>query len=291
MNKKDYCEAIGNRILTVMNNLGMKQKDLLELAEVRGYGIKQAVLSKICNGTLENPSIMTLVQIADILNIDFNELFSLDLNIMPSSVIQKPSTRDKGHEALDNQFITNPNDVYMKPYLNSYHAYFLPTKSDEYTPLHGLLTFKCSDDNERVIADFCFKTGKRDGLGGEIEKRYKGEMVISPHMSAVYCWLRNDEIGEISYIMFHYIPITYERLFSRLGLVITSCAGNPRVPTAQRIIISVPEIKQEDLDIIQGQLYMNTREILISELGMEKMLLFLILYVLFELNILLHIFF
>ena len=36
--------------------------------------------------------------------------------------------------------------------------------------------------------------------------------------------------------------------------------------------ISVPEIKNEDLEIIKGQLYLNGREILISESEFEEML-------------------
>lgn len=271
-NDDEYLNAIGDRIKKALEMQGLQQRDVLYLAKDKGYDIKQSTLSKICNGALPNPSIQTLAQIADIINLNLNDLLSLDLKAISAPVNSVSVKKYPDLSTPGDRFITSPDDFHMKGYLKNYHIYFFPTKSDEDDIIKGCLSFDRSDDNKKVIATLKFKTGKKDDTGKEIEKRYYGEMVISPFMTSVYCWLRNDEIGEICYIIFNYISLTYEGLFCRVAMVLTACAGDPRVPTAHRMIISVPEISEEDLEIIQGQLYMNSREILISELGMEELL-------------------
>ena len=272
--KKDnqYLTAIGERIKSILNEHNMSQEDVRMAAAEKGYDIKQADLSKICNGKSANPRAETLAQIADILNVSLDDLLSLDIN--KTSIAEKahPTRKSSIESSIHEMFITAPDNSHMKSYLKSFHVYFFPTKSDESAIIKGQLEFKKSEDSKKVIATLDFKTGKNDDQGKEIAKHYEGELIISPFMYSAYCWLKNEEIGELLYMIFNYIPIAYEGLYSRVALVLTSCAGDPRVPTALRMLISIPEIKDEDLEIIKGQLYLNGREILISELGMNEML-------------------
>ncbi len=267
-----YLATVGKRVQNTLKILGLSQNDVLEIADNKGYDIKQAVLSKICSGKISNPRAETLAQIADILNVSLNDLLSLDINMTSIPVKDLPTQRTSYTDPSDKNFITSPDNLHMKCYIKNFHTYFFPTKSDEDKIIKGKLAFERSEDNKKVLAHLQFKTGKKDDNGKEIEKHYYGELIISSFMSVAYCPLRSDDIGEISYLLFNYIPIAYEGLYCRVAMAITSCAGDPRVPTAHRIIISDPEISDEDLAIIKGQLYLNSREILISELGMEEML-------------------
>ncbi len=272
--KKDdpYLQAVGERIKNILKEKHLSQSDVERLASEKGFEIRQADISKICGGKSANPRAETLAQIAATLDVSLDDLLSLD--VTKTSISKKTHSARKPLTAstVDKMFITTPDNPHMKNYLKTFHVYFFPTKSDENEIIKGELEFKRSDDNQKVIAILDFKTGKNDEQGKEITKHYEGELVISPFMYSAYCWLKNDEIGEILYMIFNYIPIAYEGLYSRVALVLTSCAGDPRVPTALRMLISIPEIKDEDLEIIKGQLYLNGREILISELGMNEML-------------------
>ena len=274
-NHNEYLIAVGKRITEFLKAHGFSQQDILDEAESRGFDIKQSVFNKICNGNYTNPRAETLAQIADILNVSLDDLLSLDTEKTSISGKARPTlTQPANNTASSHVFITNPDDIHMKCYIKSFHTYFFPTKSsnDRDEILKGKLSFKKSDDRKKVIATLDFKTGKIDDLGEEISKHYEGELIISTFMSAAYCWLKNDDIGEISYLIFHYTPIAYEGLYARVALVLTSCTGDSRVPTAHRMIISDPEINDEDLEIIKGQLYLNGKEILISELGLEEIL-------------------
>lgn len=269
-NADPYLIAVGNRISEYMKKEHLSQQDVLDAAKYKEYNIQQADLSKICSGSASNPRAQTFAQLADILNVSLDDLLSLDVE--NTSMAGSDNAQLPIRPAASDTIITRPDNPHMKGYLGCYHAYFFPTKSDESEIIKGTIEFKPSEDNKKVIAIFAFKTGKNDSQGNEIVKRYVGELVISTFMYTAYCWLRNDDIGEILYLTFNYTSIAYEELYCRVALVLTSCAGDPRVPTALRMLISKPEITDEDLAIISGQLYLNNREILISELGMKEML-------------------
>ncbi len=265
LKKNEYLQRIVKRIKKVMENRNINQSELIALAENHGYVLRQSTLSKILSDSA-SMSIISIVQIANTLGIDLNDLFSESNNLEVRNYRDIPST------TVQTNLIRRADSQEMRPYLNSYHTYFFPTKSSDEGLLSGNLVFTPSDDKSRCIARFSFATGKRDIQNKPIKKEYEGELVISRNMSAAYCVLMNEEIGEISYVLFNYIPIIYEDLRCRVALVLTSSAGASRIPTVHRMIISREEINQEDLDILKGQLYLNESEILISESGLERFL-------------------
>src|SRR5699024_7379219 len=91
-------------------------------------------------------------------------------------------------------------------------------------------------------------------------------------MNAIYCSVMSKEIGEICYLIFSYIPILYEKLECRIGAVLTSSAGENRLPTMQRILISRRELTDETLYFLEGQLLLNASEILLSKNAFNAML-------------------
>ena len=263
ISKKDYHQTIVARIKRVLANRNLNQVDLINLAKQHGYTLRQSTLSKILSDS-SNMSIISIVQIANTLGIDLNDLFS------ESDSHDVRFFRDAPASTEQSNLIRRADSQEMLPYLNSYYTYFFPTKSSDDGLLAGRLHFTPSEDNSKCIARFSFETGKRDVKNQTIKKEYEGELVISRNMSAAYCVLTNEKIGEISYLLFNYIPIIYENLRCRVALVLTSSAGANRIPTVHRMIISREEIKPADLEILKGQLYLNESEILISESGLER---------------------
>lgn len=263
--KNEYLKRISDRIRKVMDTQNINQATLLALAEQHGYSLRQSTLSKILSDAT-SMSITSVVQIANTLGIDLNDLFSESnsLDVRVHRTAQSPSNQSR--------LIRRADSLEMRPYLNSYHTYFFPTPSSDDGILSGKLRFDSSDDKSKCIARFSFETGKYNSQNRPIAKEYEGDLIISPTMSAAYCTLINEEIGEISYVIFNYIPILYEELRCRVALVLTASAGANRMPTAHRMIISKDEISSEELELLKGQLYLNESEILISEAGLERFL-------------------
>ncbi len=266
-NKKEHYSRVAKRIKSVMAQLGLSQADLIDRAEKEGYILKQSALSKMLSDSASNMSITAVVQIANTLKIDLNDLLSLD----DTEELSAPSNVTERCEE-ESMLITRADDKRMRPYMKTYHTYFFPTLSSDEGILSGKLRFYPSEDRSKCMAHFSFKTGKLDTLKQPIEKKYDGELVLSPMMSAAYCSLKNEGIGEISYILFSYMPILYETLKCRVALVLTSSAGSNRMPTVHRMIITEDAVSAEGLEILQGQLYLNESEILISEVGLDKFL-------------------
>lgn len=264
--KKKYHKKISQRLKYAMKEMNYTQTDILSIAEKKGYGLKQSTLSKMLSESCTNMVLTNIVEIANILNLNLNELLAFDQNVEVSI------TNSTRKQAPPSQLIYRADSPQMRAYLNTFNTYFFPTKSSDDKILSGKLRFYPSDDNSKCLAHFSFRTGKEDEKNQPIEKSYDGELVLSPTMSAAYCSLKNEEIGEISYMLFQYIPILYEKLQSRVALILTSSAGDHRMPTAHRMLISKNKLSDHALNFLQGQLYLNESEILISEIGWEKFL-------------------
>lgn len=265
--KQEYHSRIAKRIKNVLKKMGLSQADLISKAEEEGYILKQSALSKMLSDSPSNMSIAAVVQIANTLKLDLNDVLSLD----DTEELSIPNVREKQQEE-ESMFIVRADDKRMRPYMKTYYTYFFPTLSSDEGILNGKLRFYASEDKSKCLAHFSFRTGKLDTQKQPIEKKYDGELVLSPMMSAAYCSLKNEGIGEISYILFSYMPILYETLKCRVALVLTSSAGSNRMPTVHRMIISEDEVSKEGLEILQGQLYLNESEILISEVALDKFL-------------------
>lgn len=266
LTKKEYMERISKRIRLVMEKENINQAKLLTMAKNHGYDLRQSTLSKILSDSA-SMNIPNIVQIANTLNVNLNDLLS------ESDSLDVRTYQESEPTSGQSRLIRRSDSLEMRPYLNSYYTYFFPTPSSSGDSiLSGRIRFEHSEDKSKCIAKFSFETGKRDSQNKAIVKEYEGDLILSPTMSAAYCTLISEEIGEISYILFNYIPIIYEDLYCRVALVLTASAGANRMPTVHRMIITKEELTSKELSIVKGQLYLNKSEILISESGLESFL-------------------
>ena len=262
--EKYYC-MISERIRYALHELGYTQAELVKLCQEQGYDIKQSSISKITSSAT-GLSIMNVVGISKVLNLDLSEVLSTESNTvltLPQRKIERESS---------NYFITRADDKVFEPYLGTYVCYFYPTKSSENRLIKGEFSFSKSVDSSECEVKISFKTGKKNEENEEIRKEYSGTACISLSMNTIYCSVSNKDIGEICYIVFSFIPILYEKLECRLGGVLTSSAGDNRLPTMQRILLSKKELSDDMLYFLEGQLLMNQSEILLSQNAFNAML-------------------
>ena len=253
MKKNEFNQKIGSRLNQVLTSLNLSQHQLLLMCEEKGYQISQSALSKLLSGS--SVQILHIAQICDVLKIDIAEVLSLSLEEVN---IRKPET-----EKTKN-LITNAKDQAFRGYLGIYHAYFYTTKNEE--SIHnGIFELKEDPQSHKCVADFRFKTGEKNAAGNDIEKHYSGTATCSNYMRTIYCDIKSEEIGEISYLLFHYDFLAYQDLECRIATVITVSSGIKRLPTMHKLLLTRKKLSAEELDYLCGQLRLNNSEILISE--------------------------
>lgn len=273
--KRDYYKLISARLKKLKEESGYENKDILDIARRKNLILSSSYLSKML--ATEDPSISLpdLVSVASIFNVDLNDLLSFNKHLMPTfRHIEDKSEDDKAQQK--NFFITDPTDPRMKPYIGKYHTYFFHTSANTSSLIKGTLQIASDESNKKTIASLEFPTGKKDNEGNPIKKKYTGIAIISPGQQAVYISLISNKLGEISNIMFHYIPIMNEELLCRVALALTSSSGDnfgSRAPTAHRMILSRYDLEKKSSDVLEkmkGLLYMNQNEILISEKDLSR---------------------
>lgn len=261
---KGYYKLVAQRIHNAMRRKDISQSLLLKKCAENGYVISQSTLSKILQGTTAI-SLINAVQICRVLKEDIADMLSVD----ERDVIREGS----GSMELDSpsQLIYRGDHPVFRAYLGKYHCYFFSTISNEDKIIHGILELKATESGSRCIATMILETGKKDEDGEPIQKSYEGDLVISTAMNAAYCTLVSKKIGEICYFIFRYSQINYEKLICRLAIAITVSAGDNRLPTAHRMLISKKELGNILDDYLSGQLHLNGSDILLEPENVKLM--------------------
>lgn len=266
--KQKYYQTISERLRKAVEYSGKSQSEIISIAKERHYSLQQSTLSKMLSESGNSISLNNVVELSNILELDLNKVLSTD----PLAIFNPPQKTMSDSSSL----IYRADNSQMRGYLSDFYTYFFPTKSTDDNFLNGLLSFKASPDYSKCLAYFTLYTGQQytegEHAGEEIKKEYMGELILSPSLGVCYCILKNEEIGEISFIMFRYIRILNEKLVCRNALAITPCAGDHRMPTAHRMIFSKTELNDTDLSYLQGQLYLNESNILISKNGLDALM-------------------
>lgn len=259
LDKQEFYTLISKRLAYAIDKMHYTQAELANLCQEHGFQISQSTISKIKSNSSSGISIINIAQICQVLNLNLNEILSLEPDIeitIPKKATEIPDSSG---------FIKRTDAPEFQPYLGTYHFYFLPTKSSESKLIHGIMELKPSEDYSECNVYLSFKTGKRNQNNEEILKEYFGTACISLKMNTVYCSIMNEKISEICYLVFSYMSILHEKLECRLAAVLTASAGEKRFPTVHRMLISRKELTKEILYYLEGQLLLNASEILISK--------------------------
>ena len=254
MEKIEYHKMIAKRLKLIMDARKMNQQNVLAKCINNGYEISQPALSKILSGT--NIQIFQIAQIARALDIDLSELLSLDT--------ETEITVNKKESDSNTEFITDARNKAFRGYKGEYHIYFYTTKNEDYIH-NGIFKLVENPYDHSCVVDLSFKTGELDAEGNEISKFYTGPAYYSISMQTIYAELTSEEIGEKSYLLFHYDFLAYKNLECRLAMAVTVSSGTQRLPTAHRMLLTRKELSSEEKAYLCGQLKFNSSEILISE--------------------------
>ena len=250
----DYIMKISARLRFAITKLGYTQADVIKKCEDNGYKLSRPMLSKMLSE--KSPSGFTIANVSNIaesLHLDLNQLLSSCNKVTMDLPISNGET-----------IISNPESSLFANYIGEYNLLMYRTISDESGPITGTLSLKKEKGNPHLAAKIRISVDRNYIKESKITKEYQGTVRLSQKMRALYITCSNEEIGEDVFIILPYIVLDFEKLYSRIGLALVSCAGVNRVPTAQRILITQNPISEEQKKYIYGQLLMNRADIRIS---------------------------
>lgn len=269
--KNSYEIQVLNRIQNIMIHKDMTQTDLARLTK-----IPQATISKLINGKAK----MTLTYISQIcqaLKIDPSTITSFDKITFDNLESMYDQIYDIKNATHADVFIQNTDLPAFKGYLGKYYLYVNSTISSELNLLEGIFTVYSTDTNGNCGVSLELHTGMTSESGQAITKKYSGQMIISIPMSTCYVMMSNPEIGEMVFFAFHHMFCFNRSMACRMAVGISTSSGENRRPVAQRFLISrrkldTKELFSEDTQFLQGQLRLNSSDIIISKKEFDSLL-------------------
>lgn len=260
--EKEFSDRLKENIQTKINQMNLKQNEIVDRCRDAGVIISQGTISNISNKD-KSISLSTVVGLCKGLEIDIHE-------ILPETVHRKTGTISSFKMPTS----TTNNNAY-KGYIGEYHVYFFPTISNKEELLHGELVISPPSDEKTCSATMTLYTGDKRTINGkkvEITKEYVGEFSISIPMQSGYCILKNTQMDEQCFFIFHHWHIYGNDLKCRMAVAATTSAGSNRRPTIHRLYMCREPLSEENQNYIRGQLRLNESEILIAKEQYEKLI-------------------
>lgn len=259
--EKEFNDKLKDNIQAKIRQMNLKQNDIVEKCRNAGVTISQGTISNISKKE-KSISLSTVVGLCKGLGISIYE-------ILPDISFQNTDTT----YSIKRSTYTTNNNAY-KGYIGSYHVYFFPTISNKEELLHGELVILPPSDEKICKASMLLHTGDKRNINGkvvEITKEYVGEFTISIPMQSGYCILKNSQMDEQCFFVFHHWHIYSNDLLCRMAVAATTSAGSNRRPTIHRLYMCREQLSKENQKYIRGQLRLNESEILIAKEQYEKL--------------------
>ena len=268
-NTEQILNEINSSIVKIINNkmneFNLSQKTLSEKTK-----ISQPTISKLLSKKA-NFSTKELIVLSDALKINLmNVAYKTYENFGKQNFLYEHNNIPES----DN-FVINTTRHAFNGYIgNSYYLYYKSTITYEEKIIEGTIEFNNTENNRCSVKMKIF-TGALNEYGDKIYKEYYGDMIISIPLSTCYISLKNQKIGEISYIMFHHMFLNNNPIKCRVGAALTtSCSENKR-PTMHRIVLSQTAFDLNDAEdalFLDSQLNLNGSKIVISEQNLKQLL-------------------
>lgn len=241
--KSKLAEDIWERVEAVLKSRKVSQLKLEELCLEHGFQVKQPEISRLYSKKAH----ITLYQImafSEVLDVPVEQFLYQDKVAM-------------GFQFAGGSLISDPSDDVFSGYIGNYEVMLHSTTPFENKLLFGKLMFTPDERQKRCVARFYLDTGEKTGKGQPIYKKYEGILLISQKLSACYVLLINEQIGEVSMIVFRHRAMLVKRMECRLGMALTVSAGESRTPVAQKLWISRKKITDEMVEKISPFLRME----------------------------------
>ena len=268
---EQYEAAIRRNVTELMRDRGISQSQLAAKLEERGLALSQGNLSLILSGKKHVP-LSLVVHLCGHFGVSLEEL--VDENFGSAKQAAAPMPQVYSDDLLNlipnlgDSFITDPSSPEFQGYLQTYYFYMQPTLSYETRMLQGTLRLEACGTVCEASLDL--NTGKTAG-GKPLHKHYRGRVIISKAIDAVYILLASAVEGELSIISFRHFHLRHQPLDCRIAAVLTNQAGEFHSPTMHRMFLSRTPIQPEHLSLLMPHLQLNSGAINIPRENLERL--------------------
>ena len=256
--KKEVTGKILEQINEAIAKKNLSQSQILSLCKSKGYTISQSELSRLLSLKI-NLGAYQMIALCDVLGLEINDVMNLrrtEKNLIKFNA-----------EA----FVTHPKSKEIKPYLGNYTVMFHSTDTQNEKILRGRLIIYEAEQSV-CRAAFSLDTGEVDDKGEMILKKYNGQFFISQQLEVAYCILVNNIWGEMCLVEFRHRAFLLNRVESRVGLVLTSAAGESKRPATHKMLIYREDydLSDEEEQMCLNMLRLNNNTVFIEKDEAEK---------------------
>lgn len=239
--RKDFDSAVWNHIKELINEKKIKQSELVQKCGEIGMPISQPELSKLYNETKK----INLYELTAI-----SKALDTTVDFFISDFIPYQDDLLSGKESK--KLLSKADDEAFDGYYGKYCIYYNATTERAEKIQSGRMIISPAKEGyckvELMIYTGMYKNKK------EVVKKYEGRMLITTLLTGAYVVLRNDLIGELCFMIMRYQTFLTEQMECRMALCLTIGAGENKLPTVHRMLISRKELPKEHIKDIQPYL-------------------------------------
>lgn len=273
MDNKSEIQDLEDRILT--NIIGflkandITQEQLAQLCKKNGFLVSQSTLSRVLSKQ-RRMNIYYLNAICKALGISIDEMINGKGTIFTTNFFAV-----LGNSTISKRFSVDPNRAReaFQGYMGDYFTYFRSTVRYERDKIiKGILSIAFKNRGDYCWAGFKLNTGVLNEKKEPIFKYYEGQFIISNTLGTGYIFLVDEIVGEISVMAVRHRPFRTEPLECRLASVLTVCAGDERVPTLHRMLLSRERIPDKALNGLLPYLDFGDNKVIVSREDFDSIL-------------------
>lgn len=240
-NDSIFTDAVWNRIKELLKRRSVKQAWLVKRCKEMGMPISQPELSKLYTGK-KKINVYELIAISRALEV------SIDF-LVRNNIAAEGDLLNTGKSL---KLLSNVESEQFQAYLGEFYIYYNKTteQEDEIQTGRLLITEEalgyCGIKLQIYTKEF---RGQK-----EIVKEYEGRMLITTFLSGAYIVLRSDSLGELCFMALRHRTFAVKQLECRLALCLTMSAGENKVPTVHKMLLSKWALSEEQLEGIRSYL-------------------------------------
>lgn len=255
--RKEFEDAVWNRVKNLVAEKKIKQSQLIQKCEEAGMPVTQPELSKLYSRT-KKINLYELTAISKALSVPVDFFVS---GVVPyQEDLLSPKSKRLLSKAEDEAFFS---------YFGEYYIYYNTTAEQEDKVQSGRMIV--SQENKGYCkVELFIHTGTYLNQE-EVVKKYEGRMLITTLLSGAYIIVRNDSIGELCFMIMRHRTFTIKQVECRMALCLTIGAGENKLPTVHRMLISRKNLSDEQVEIIQPYFDLYGNVIHIEKSKAEKL--------------------
>lgn len=236
--RKEFEDAVWNRMKELIKENRIKQSQLVQKCKEIGMPVTQPELSKLYSGT-KKVNLYELTAISKALDVPI-DFFVSDF---------VPFQEDLLYNRESKKLISKADDEAFFSYFGEYYIYYNTTAEQEDKVQCGKMVISKEKEGyckvELLIYTGAYQNKK------ELVKKYEGRMILTTLLSGAYIVLRNDSIGELCFMTMRHRTFTVKQVACRMALCLTIGAGENKLPTVHRMLLSRNKLLDEQIQMMR----------------------------------------